>query len=388
MRIFKTSRLTLMAAVVTFLGACDPGEGVGPEFDAQFSSMASTTPGVVFTMTNEADNAVAMFRRGGDGTLSYVGSYATGGMGTGDESVLGNQGAIAVGQSRRYLFVVNPASDDVTSFRVGADGLEWAGKVPSGGEFPVSITTYGDLVYVLNAGGSGSIQGFEIEKGGSLSPIPGAWKPLSGAEVTAAAQIAFSGTGGFLAVSEKATNLIDIYTVDGEGLPSDPYPQASEGTTPFGLGFGLRDQLIVSEAFGGAPGQASASSYNVASDGTLYTATGVLGNGQTAACWAAVTPDGRLAYTANTPSNNLSGYRIAADGSLTLAQTGGISGVAQAGDLPKDLGFSHDGQYLYSVNVGTGTIGMFAIETDGSLTHLGNTDAVLPAGVVNGIAAW
>ena len=50
--------------------------------------------------------------------------------------------------------------------------------------------------------------------------------------------------------------------------------------------------------------------------------------------------------------------------------------------------FSHDGRYLYALNSGAGSVGLFAIGADGSLTHLQDSDAVLPAGVVNGIAAW
>jgi hypothetical protein len=38
-----------------------------------------------------------------------------------------------------------------------------------------------------------------------------------------------------------------------------PQPQASAGMTPFGFGVGVRGQLFVSEAFGGAP-DASATS--------------------------------------------------------------------------------------------------------------------------------
>ncbi|MFC3499753.1 hypothetical protein ACFOOK_01890 [Micromonospora krabiensis] len=40
----------------------------------------------------------------------------------------------------------------------------------SGGLLPVSLDVRDDLVYVLNAGGEGSVQCFELHKG-RLSPI-------------------------------------------------------------------------------------------------------------------------------------------------------------------------------------------------------------------------
>ena len=76
--------------------------------------------------------------------------------------------------------------------------------------------------------------------------------------------MSFDPRGGTLVVTEKATNLIDTYEVDGEtGLATGPNPQASAGTTPFGFAFDRRGHLIVSEAFGGAADQSAVSSYEV-----------------------------------------------------------------------------------------------------------------------------
>jgi hypothetical protein len=52
-------------------------------------------PGAVYALTNStAGNAVVVYDRGGDGSLSPAGSYATGGAGTG--AGLGSQGAVIV----------------------------------------------------------------------------------------------------------------------------------------------------------------------------------------------------------------------------------------------------------------------------------------------------
>jgi 6-phosphogluconolactonase (cycloisomerase 2 family) len=185
-------------------------------------------------------------------------------------------------------------------------------------------------------------------------------------------------------VTEKATNLIDTYLVGHDGLAGAPNPQPSNGVTPFGFDFGLRGDLIVSEAFGGPPsGDAAASSYRIEADGSLRLISGSVGNTQTAACWAVVTQNGRFAYTANTPSGSISGYRIDQDGSLSLVDADGRTGVAPR---PLDMALSHNSRYLYAFNPGFGTVSAFRVEADGGLTHLGDTDAVLP-GSANGIAA-
>ncbi len=64
--------------------------------------------------------------------------------------------------------------------------------------------------------------------------------------------------------------------------------------TPFGFAFDRHDNLIVSEAFGGAAGASATSSYEL--DGAAYPLEAVsptVNVGQTAACWVVVTKNGR-----------------------------------------------------------------------------------------------
>ena len=61
----------------------------------------------------------------------------------------------------------------------------------------------------------------------------------------------------------------------------------------------------------------------------------LLANTQAAACWVVLSKNEKYAYTANAASDSISGYRIAADGSLTLLSSNGLTAVA--GDSPLDL---------------------------------------------------
>jgi hypothetical protein len=51
-------------------------------------------PGAVYALTNSTAGNAVVYDRGGDGSLSPAGSYATGGAGTG--AGLGSQGAVIV----------------------------------------------------------------------------------------------------------------------------------------------------------------------------------------------------------------------------------------------------------------------------------------------------
>src|SRR5271170_5989489 len=111
--------------------------------------------GFVYTETNAANNGVLVFNRADDGTLSLAANVATGGLGGGVVSV-GSQGALALSQDRRWLFVANEGDNTISVMERTPAGLQAVGRVSSGGTLPVSITVSRNLVYVLNDGIHGS----------------------------------------------------------------------------------------------------------------------------------------------------------------------------------------------------------------------------------------
>jgi len=343
------------------------------------TAAASASPKAVYTSTNSpSGNAVVAFDRSGHGSLQPVGTFATGGTGTGGG--LGNQGAVTLSDDGGELYVVNAGSDQITAFDVTPHGLRRTSVVGSGGHQPVSVTVDGHLLYVLNAG-SDQVTGFVIGRHGTLTPLPGSTRPLSGSG-TGPAEVQFDNGGDLLAVTEKATGHIDTYTVGRDGRPSAPNVQDSAGQTPFGFAFGRRDRLIVSEAFGGAPGASAVSSYDVGPFGGITLISPSVPTGQTAACWIVVTGGGRFTYTTNTGSANISGYRIAHDGSLSLLD-GGVS--ATTGAAPTDLALSDGSRQLFALNSGSGTVGAYRVQHDGGLVPV-DVAGSLPAGAT-GLAA-
>lgn len=340
---------------------------------------SSTSTGQVYTMSNDAaGNEVIVFSRDARGFLQPYRTYPTGG--NGNSTGLGSQGAIIV--HGHFLFVVNAGSNTISSFIINGSKLQLIGNVDSRGTMPISVTAYQDILYVVNAGGDGNIAGFNISPHGELTFLEGSVQPLSSAGV-APGQISFNPYGSYLVVSEKASNMLTVYQVNRTGMASAPDSYPSAGMTPFGFGFTQQNRIIVSEAFGGAPNGSAMSSYQLGISGVVTTITGPVYTHQTAACWVAVTDNGKYAYTTNFGSNNVSGYRIDTDGAIELLNASGITGSTGAG--PLDMAMSRNSQYLYILNASDDNLTMFKVNHDGSLTNLGNIGH-LPASAV-GLAA-
>lgn len=330
--------------------------------------------GALYTETNAAaGNAIVSFTRAPDGTLTPAGTIATGGTGAGVN--LASQGAIVLSADGGRLFAVNAGSNDVSVFAVGPQGLTLTDRFASGGTMPISLTLHDDLLYVLNAGGRGGIHGFTMSEKGVATPAPGSRRSLSDSGV-GPAEVEFSDDGRWLAVTEKNTNLIDLYSVDETGIASGPTPHASAGTTPFGFSFGGRSELFVSEAAG------TASSYRLGGEGSLTAISAAVATYHAAPCWLVVTGNARFAYTANAHDGTISGFSVSPQGDLVLLNADGTTATPGAGNL--DLALSGDGRYLYQLRSG-GPVTGYRIGATGQLTLI-NAAGSMPA-AVTGLAA-
>jgi 6-phosphogluconolactonase len=346
---------------------------------AATGAMADGSSGAVYTTTNSAaGNEVQLFHRDRNGSLTSAGAFATGGLGT--SAGLGSQGALVLDGNR--LFAVNAGSDSISAFRVHRGVLELVDIIPSGGDRPISVSVHGGVLYALNTGAGPNITGFKVSRRGELSILGGSTRPLSGPGADPA-QVQFSPDGRLLVVTEKATNLIDVYSIDRRtGLASGPSSQTSAGQTPFGFAFDRRGHLIVSEAFGGATDASAVSSYEVRR-GALEPVSPSAATTETAACWIVVTDNGRYAYTTNTGSASISGYRVSRDGMLRLLDADGRTGVTGPG--PIDMALAAGSRFLYSLNSGDGTVSGFRLRADGGLSQIGGAGG-LPEGA-SGLAA-
>lgn len=347
--------------------------------------------GAVYVLTNQVDNAVTVFNRALDGTLTPAGEFSTGGAGDPvaqpqdpPTDPLASQGALVLGQGKQFLFAVNAGSNQISVLKILNTGLDLVGVFDSGGVRPISLTVQDNLLYVLNEGGTPNISGFTIGDDGTLTPLDGSTQPLIGGTAADPAQVSFNRDGTLVLVTEKAGNRIDAYIIDQNGLPSTPIGNASNGMTPFGFAFNSAGFLVMSEAFGGTPNQAAASSYSVADDGILSVISASVANSQTASCWVVTVNDGRFAFVSNTGSGTISSYGIAAGaGTLTLSNPLAVNTGPDS--ALRDMALSNGSRFLYVQALGGQAIASFRVDQNGNLTLI-DVDGGLPFGA-QGIAA-
>ena len=359
--------------------------------------------GAVFSMSNApAGNRVVVYDRVG-GRLQRVGSFATGGRGSGgfEDSANGLVLGSPRGESApnnlledgRLLFATNAGSGTITVFRVLPDRLQRVQVVRSGGAKPVSVTVNRGLLYVLNSGETSqglttspncttgsrpSVTGFRVSDTGRLTPIPGSTRLLSGDRFSGCAQVSFTPDGSSLVATERLAvtpgetpedeGRINTYAVRADGTLGTHRVVDATGQGPFGFTFSKSGTLVTTEQFDGpdGPGRGAAAAYRVRPDGTLARTSGSVHNGGTDTCWAVVTDDGRYAYTSSFfGTGRISSYRVGADGSLRLLAARAADRTVEPGAA--DLSLSGDSRYLYNVNAFTGEVREYEVGGDGGL---------------------
>jgi 6-phosphogluconolactonase (cycloisomerase 2 family) len=382
--------------------------------------------GAVFVGTNhnnskkvdptEPANQVIMYHRAIDGSLSLVGRFDTGGQGSGPSirfagDGLGAAHSVELSQDKRFLFVTNAGSNDVSVFRVSATGLDRTDLVSSGGVFPNSVTQDGDLVYVLNSAGAGNITGFRLSQQGKLTPIPNSTRVINGNQdpvrpdtLFNPTQVSFTPDGRHLVVTIKdgpvagllpeflpeflpqstppifitptGPGRVLVFGVDHDGRPTDDFEQTDlDNTGPFGFSFDRQGHLLIALFLGGPPVPGGSptgaiASFRIKVEGSLTGITVAALDFQLDTCW--FENNGKYGYSANYTSGTISSFRIDNRGGVRLLdRKAGITdpGQNRQGSTPLDIRVVD--QFVYDVLPGTGKVAGWRIKDDGSLDKIG-----------------
>jgi hypothetical protein len=328
----------------------------------------------VFAQTNDpSGNQIVSYVRTGSG-LRQVGRYDTGGLGAsiGGAIVdkLASEGGLTYDARDQLLVGVNGGSNTISEFHAFGPFLGFRRVVPSGETTPVSVAVRGDLIYVLNAGGTGEVQGFHAS---TLAPIPGSERSLGLTPgltppfLNTPGQIGFTPDGRHLVVTTKANGSdIDVFGISFfGGLSSTPTVNASATPVPFGFTFDRSGDLVVAEA-----GVSALTTYAVNGNGTL-TERGSVTDGQAALCWVAGAGD-RFFYGANAGSGSVTTYTIGANGQPAVIST------TPTDPGPIDLAATPDGSALYVETGGNDLIDSFTVSPTGSLVATGSVSPELP----------
>lgn len=330
---------------------------------AAVDSTVDLQKGAVFVQSNFREgNQVIAYARHADGTLTKVGTYPTGGGGSGSFEDSSNglvlaspQGEAApnnLGGTPEYLFAVDAGTSDIAVFKVEPTNLQLVGDYPSNGQTPVSLTVSHGILYVLNSGkydnrefdqvgnalencangysqvaatgvefnngdqhATPSITGFYVDSTGKLTHIPGSTRTLSGHPLSGCAQVSFNPAGNTVVVTERLAKIvgekgtkvgaINTFSVNPDGTLGNHQVQTPTGVSPFGFTFTKNGTLLTTEQDYGYynPGGSTTASYTLNSSGAL-TATGPsIQTGRTDTCWIVATNDGKYAYTASAFGN-------------------------------------------------------------------------------------
>lgn len=371
------------AAIASTIAIASAGEVPRAHGGATTKSARAGADHAVFVQGNElAGNTIHVFKRGEDGKLTAAGTYATGGKG-GDQvdaptDSLASQGSLVYDRGSHLLLAVNAGSGTVTSFRVEGQKLTDRRVVRSGGDFPSSIAVSGNLVYVMNAGGAGSVQGFKITARG-LKPLSGSYRSL-GLEndkvplfSSSPGQVAFTPGGRELVVTTKSANTIEVFPMRHDGRPAHRAKvNESAGGVPFAITFDKAGRMLVAEAE-----KSTVSTYKVLADGSLTVVQKSLANGQNTLCW--LERAGDFFYGGNTGNSTVTGYRTNRHGGLALTNEVGIATPPSAMSQGViDLAVTQDEKFLYVQNGTSGTVDGFRIGRNGSLTKVTTATGLPP----------
>jgi 6-phosphogluconolactonase (cycloisomerase 2 family) len=325
--------------------------------------------GAVFVQNNSTDgNGIAAYHRNADGTLTYLTTYATGGIGgrqTGAGSdPLASQGSLLLIPEAGLLLAVNGGSDSISVFRVEGDRLHLSQVISSGGSFPTGFAVRDDLVYVQDGGGDGAVSGYRIS-GDKLHPIEGSTRTLYLGNtpnpffLASTAEVGFTPDGAHLIVTTKTHGTVDVFSVRPDGrLSSTPVKNVAAGPVPFAFVFDTSGRLVLNFA-----GTSSLETFTVNDDNTITPVGAPVGDTQAALCW--VTSAASYQYTSNTASGSISQFRVMHDGSVALVNPTAAINIPGATDSG-----AAGGSFLYVQSGTTGTVHVFAIGAGGSLTRI------------------
>jgi 6-phosphogluconolactonase (cycloisomerase 2 family) len=207
-----------------------------------------------------------------------------------------------------------------------------------------------------------NITGFRMSADGRLTPIPGS--TIEFPDGQGPAQVEFSPSGSVLAVTAgfQTDGRIHTFAVMPDGTlkagPGSPFVTREVSGTVGSSWSADGRHLLVSNFRGSAMTVfgVDAATAAIEPTGPAYP------NGGGAACWTALSPDGKTLYTGNFVGNSISAYAVMPDGTLSLLGT--VARRTAMTPDTKDIEISPDGKYLYAIGPIGRHVAVFAIGGD------------------------
>lgn len=355
-------------------------------------------------ITATGQNAVIALVNDGAGNLSpLAGSpFATGGTGVGPASnpmvdaQWDSDGEVMINPQGTLLFAVNGHSNNVSAFKINADGsLSAVAGSPfaSGGTQPASIA------YKDNALGNGTSMmvvvnkdsdplqtsttpnyvTFTVGAGGVLHLNNGSTYTITAGASPSMALWRRGAGEGFIGV-EFMAGTISSYSLNRQGVMANVNSVTLPAPSPAGVGAVMNPN--VKGLYLTLPPDHAVGVYSYDNTGKLSFVK-TANNAGLAICWAAVNAAGTRLYTAETASGTMSVYDISNAKSPVQLQHLTVSGT---GALPDHMKVDPTGKFLYVLDR-LGVLHVFDILSDGTVAenhtpyNLGLPSGTVPLGV-------
>ncbi|MGO9058742.1 MAG: lactonase family protein [Candidatus Binataceae bacterium] len=290
----------------------------------------------VYTETDNSSpgqNAVIAYRQNSHGQLTQIGSFNTGGTGVANpQGLLGPDDSdkeVIASPDGRLLFAVNQGSNSIAVFRVHRDGslgLVNNTAISSGGTEPVSLAIGDGRLYVVNRGDE--VQGlvptiaptitvFNIRRNGVLTQDLAATTTLplglspSQVLISSTSRLAFVDTftpPPLNTVTDANEVMPFQIAADGALIPVSSGGVGAPVTPPLLLGLAQNPtQNIIYAGLTGAK-QVGVFTFDHAGNLKLVGTVSVQGNGP---CWTLVSANGKFLYTVDTGTNSVGVFSLA-----------------------------------------------------------------------------
>ena len=229
----------------------------------------------VYTTTNDpSGNSVIVFTRAANGMLTQRKVVSTGGKGIKSTAPFGfpivdSSGSVNLTPDGKLLFVVNAGDNSVSSFQITGSGPKLVSHVSSHGKLPISLTSSGDLLYVVNET-SANIYGWKFSSTGKLTPVAGSNRKLTAVtpkgkkdKVGVTAGIGFANNGGVIVVTQRGLprtyGEIDTFVINKSGAAAASQAVATPGIpNPFGFSASGKQIFVSNAGFVATPSGADA----------------------------------------------------------------------------------------------------------------------------------
>lgn len=310
--------------------------------------------------------------------------------------------AVAVDSTGSYAYVLT--SDGV--YRYSIDGTTGAltqlTPATSAGTSPQAMAllpnSAGDFLYVANSG-SNDISVYQVdESSGALTEISGS--PFPAGDTPKAITIAPNGQ--FAYVANSAGNDISAYTVDSSGaltpitggnaspcngtLSPNPNNCFTAGTTPVSITIDATGSYL----YTANSGSDNVSGYSI--DGGTGELTEIAGppaspyTAGTTPVSVTLDPSGKFAYATNSGSNDVTAYTV--DGATGALVAVNVSGSFNTGSGPWKVALSGSGRFLYVSDAGSNAVSAYTVDSStGALVSVAGSACSGVTGVSNCFAA-